>query len=372
MSTIPPDRMPSTSEGRPDFPPAIDEVFLNTRIAVIIPTYNRAELLMETLRSVARQERPADEIIVVDDGSTDDTEARVTAFKRETGVPIRYMLQKNAGQAAARNTGMRASDAGLLLFLDSDDLLLPHALRDLEAKLRGHPNACLAYGLSQTINEIGALLEEVWACKDAEGDVWARIVRGNFIRTPGLALIRRQSLSAVGIWNEAPSLRGSEDWEMWLRLSDIAPIVRLPKPVLQYRVHSTNDSGNARKMHHASLILLKMEQARHKADGNRAKTAQTAEAYRLARHHTAVLYRAEIAAARERGDQVHAKELIRLNWQWNPLQAAAGVVKAVVKVLLSPVPIIRRALASVALRFYHRLPLVLRRRIRRGMGITDP
>src|SRR5688572_31755178 len=99
------------------------------KISVIIPCYNRADDLPRTLESILRQTRLADEVLVVDDGSQDDT-AEVTA---RFAPAVRYVYRENGGLSAARNTGQAASIGDALLFIDSDDLLLPEALEQLEA-----------------------------------------------------------------------------------------------------------------------------------------------------------------------------------------------------------------------------------------------
>lgn len=109
-------------------------------LSAIVPAFNRAELLPLTLRSLLRQTRPPDEIIVVDDGSTDGTAAVAAAL----GAPVRVVAQPNAGPAAARNRGLRESAGDLLLFFDSDDLLAPGSLAALEATLES-TSADIAY-----------------------------------------------------------------------------------------------------------------------------------------------------------------------------------------------------------------------------------
>jgi GT2 family glycosyltransferase len=206
-------------------------------ISVIIPTLNRSDYLCQTLDSVFAQTRLPDEVFVVDDGSTDDTRERVTAYPKV----VRYIYQENRGPATARNNGMSVATGDALLFLDSDDLLLPGALEALEAALSLNPQSVLAYCRAQIIDASGAISEPLWQVgNEAERDhLWEALASVNFIRTTGCVLVRRTALESVGGWDESQRL---EDWELWLRLAEKTGVsfVRVPEPLLQYRVHQTN------------------------------------------------------------------------------------------------------------------------------------
>jgi glycosyltransferase involved in cell wall biosynthesis len=235
-------------------------------ISVVIPTYNRSHFLAATLRSVLSQTRPADEILVVDDGSTDDTAAVVEGLCRAyPSAPLRYHYQTNAHLGAARNTGQRLTSGEALLFLDSDDLLLPDALKQLEKALTSHPKAALVYGRSQIIDAAGTVTQDVWTVgNEAERDLlWDALIQMNFIRSAGCVLIRRDALVAAGPWDE--SLRVVEDWDIWLRLAEPpgAAFARVPWPLLQYRVHGQNMSGRTDKMEAGTRILYQKHALRH-------------------------------------------------------------------------------------------------------------
>src|SRR4051795_6957520 len=101
------------------------------KLSLVIPTYNRSAFLVQTILSVLAQTRLPDELIVIDDGSTDDTRETLAKF----GHQVSYHYQPNAGLAAARTAGLGLSTGDVLCFLDSDDLLLPAALETLEVAL---------------------------------------------------------------------------------------------------------------------------------------------------------------------------------------------------------------------------------------------
>ncbi|MBC8135451.1 MAG: glycosyltransferase [Fibrella sp.] len=234
------------------------------KISVIIPTYNRAELLRKTLDSVLSQTKPADEVIVVDDGSTDETRQAVARYRH----PVMYHYQKNAHLGAARNTGQRLATGEALLFLDSDDLLTPHALERLTEALQARPDVALAYCACRFIDAEGNPSDAPFAHPFFEGDVWERLVAGNFIRSAGSVLIRSSSLEKIGPWVTREQLRSNEDWEMWLRLSETGPFVHLPEPLFLYRVHASMSSDET-AMYHWAFTVLEMQIARHADHPNR-------------------------------------------------------------------------------------------------------
>ncbi len=249
------------------------------QIGVIIPTYNRAALLRETLESVLAQTRPPDAVIVVDDGGTDDTRAVVAAFKDER---IRYHWQENAYLGAARNTGQRlAGSTDLLLFLDSDDRLLPCALERLEAALAAHPDAALAYGRSQVIDAAGKIVQRTWGKKDYQGDIWDRLIETNFLPSAGCALIRRAHLDQTEPWDT--TLRGVEDWDMWLRLAEKgAPFVRVSgnAPLFEYRTHADGMSRDEKAMH-ASVLAVYRKHSERNAERHPVRAVRTKALYEI-------------------------------------------------------------------------------------------
>lgn len=247
------------------------------KLSVVIPTYNRAALLVQTLNSALLQTRPPDEIVVVDDGSTDNTREVVAAY----GLPVRYHYQTNAYLSAARNTGQRVSTGDAVCFLDSDDLLLPGALARLESALEAAPEAALVYCRCQIINENGVVVDPLYEShaqkgKEYHGDVWRQLLDENHLRSPGAALIRRSHLERTDPFDVA--LRVDEDWDMFLRLAESAPFALVDEPLFQYRVHSSNMSGNVLNMHVGTLALFQKHLERHR--GHPERLRDVAQAYR--------------------------------------------------------------------------------------------
>jgi glycosyltransferase involved in cell wall biosynthesis len=231
--------------------------FAIMNVSVVIPTYNRAPLLHQTLHSVLDQTRPVDEILVVDDGSTDETAQVVRSF----GDRVRYHYQANGNVAAARNKGMALSTGDLICFLDSDDLLLPRALQELESALAAAPTAALAYCRSQTMDAKSRVVDRLWGNEDFVDEVWQPMVDGNFIRSTGCALIRRSHLERVGPWDQA--LPGAEDWDLWLRLAETAPFVRVEEPLFRYRVHGNQLSHDVFRLRCHTFRIYRKHLARN-------------------------------------------------------------------------------------------------------------
>ena len=257
----PPHSAPAVPAAPPANPPKPRGQIGRLRVSVIIPTYNRASYLPETLQSLLRQTRPADEILVVDDGSTDNTAEVVAQFHPA----VTYIRQENRGVNAAREVGQEQATGDALLFIDSDDLLLPDALRRMEQALWSRPAAPLVFCRAQIIDEESRVIEPLWKIPDAAEECWDPLLDGNFIRSTGSVLVRRAAIDAAGGWDK--TLRGNEDWDLWLRLAEgNTPFVRVSEPLFQYRVHSANTSSNNDLMRQTGLRVYQKQMDRHRSD----------------------------------------------------------------------------------------------------------
>lgn len=207
------------------------------RVSVIIPTYNSAPFLATAIDSVLAQTYPDVEVIVVDDGSTDDTQAIIAHYDQQ----IRYIHQENRGPAAARNTGFHASQGDYLLFLDSDDLIPPDKLELQVAFLAQQPDVGLVYSAWQEIDEDNTrLLGEVRP--GIQGFILKALLRRKFFFFPSAAIIRRKCLERVGLFNE--SMRWSEDADLWMRLARAGyAFGYMDAILLQRRIHKSSLSS---------------------------------------------------------------------------------------------------------------------------------
>jgi glycosyltransferase involved in cell wall biosynthesis len=242
-------------------------------ISVVVPTYNRAELLKLTIRSILAQSRPADEVIVVDDGSTDHT-PEVCA---ELGDRIVYIRQKNMGLSAARNTGIRAATGRWVAFCDSDDLWLPEKLEtQLEAleatgagwsltdfrliEAGGAPLGADESGFAKTfpffsetgvepLAHLGGWLQQraigagSTAVQIYTGDAFGMLFEGN-IALPSSAIVDRGLFEGTGLFDE--TFRSAEETEFFHRLAAMLPVVIVMKALVEYRTgHASITAGDA-------------------------------------------------------------------------------------------------------------------------------
>jgi SAM-dependent methyltransferase len=222
-----------------------------TLISVIIPCFNQAHFLGEAIASVLAQTYRHYEIIIVDDGSTDKSADVAAAYPG-----VRCIRQGNQGLAAARNTGLCASQGAYLVFLDADDRLLPQAL---EAGLRcaqAAPDAAFASGHFRYINGDGSLRRES-AQEPVAPDPYLALLQGNYIAMHATVMYRRVALEAVRGFN--PSLPACEDYDLYLRLARQFPVTRHAAIVAEYRQHTDNMSRDPVLMLPTVLAVLRSQ-----------------------------------------------------------------------------------------------------------------
>jgi len=208
---------------------------MRARASVIIRTYNRARLIPETVQSVLAQTFQDFEIVIVDDGSTDDTETVLRQFNDER---IRYVYQTNQGLSAALNTGLRVSNAEYIAILDSDDLWLPEMLQTAVNTLDSKPDAGLFYAKASTIDANGKPLTQILGAPEKfPGETFKSILYGDCV-APGTVVLPRICFDRVGLFDE--TLRGNEDWDMWVRIARHYPFAYADRTLARYRYHKAN------------------------------------------------------------------------------------------------------------------------------------
>jgi glycosyltransferase involved in cell wall biosynthesis len=194
--------------------------------SVVIPTYNRARLLPKTLDSVFAQRYPHYEVLVVDNCSTDDTEA-VLAPLVQAG-KLRYIRHdRNYERARSRNTGMREAKGDFLTFLDSDDLMYPDNLADAAAYAQSNPGARFFHNLYELVDAGGKRLHS-YQFPDI-GDARRAIMEGNFLSCIGVFLHRELYGDPAIRFDEDRALTGSEDWHFWMRVIARQAPGRIPR-----------------------------------------------------------------------------------------------------------------------------------------------
>ena len=206
------------------------------KVSVIIPTYNGAKYIKQAVDSVLAQTYDDYEIIVVDDGSTDDT----AELLRPYGDRITYLYQENRKLPAARNTGIRAARGQYLAFLDSDDFFLPHKLAAQARCLDERPEVGLVASGHQYIDEAGRLLQESRPWLGRPAITLESILFGGLAPVHAV-LLRREWFDRVGGFDE--QFTYCEDSDLWFRLALAGCLTAwLPVVVCQYRIHALNMS----------------------------------------------------------------------------------------------------------------------------------
>ena len=231
--------------------------------AVVITTYNHADYLSDAISSSLAQTRPADEIIVVDDGSDDDPAAVVEAFPG-----VRLLRQHNQGLAAARNAGLAAARSDFIVFLDADDRLLPAALA-VGLEQHGLNGDCaLIYGGHRYIAADGTPFG-VTQYTPVRREPYIQLLEGNTIGMHATAIYRRVPLVEAGGFDA--NLRRCEDYDVYLRLARSHRIGSHPVVVAEYRKHGRNMSADHGEMLRHTLRI--QERAATASAGSQAATA---------------------------------------------------------------------------------------------------
>ncbi|MFX0134040.1 MAG: glycosyltransferase family 2 protein [Candidatus Hodarchaeota archaeon] len=180
-------------------------------VSVIIPTYNHAKYVCRAIDSVLEQTYTNFEIIIVDDGSTDNTRDVLEPYMNK----IKYIYQENKGLAASRNTGIRASKGQYLQFLDADDIILPKGL-DIQVKiLETHPDVDVVAGRYRTVDTAGRFLSNQRRFPNKIITFKDLVVTNRF--AVNALLLRRKCFTSAGFFDE--HLKSCEDWDMWLRIA---------------------------------------------------------------------------------------------------------------------------------------------------------
>ena len=205
-------------------------------ISVVVTTYNHARYLPDAIDSVLAQDVAADEIIVVDDGSSDDPASVVARYQS-----VAYVRQQNQGLSAARNTGWRKARGRFVTFLDADDRLRPNALSTNLNQFENFPDCAFVYGAYSFIEEGGRHLALVPFTAIGD-DAFRSFLTGNRVGMHATVLYRRECLEKAGGFDT--TLPACEDYDLYLRLSRLYPVASTSAWLAEYRRHGANMSNN--------------------------------------------------------------------------------------------------------------------------------
>lgn len=228
-------------------------------VSVVIPTFNRSDLITETLDSILRQTRPADEIVVVDDGSTDETRAVLSTYSSS----IKVVTISNSGELAARNAGVRAAGGRFVAFCDSDDLWQPTFLAKMLELFARAPGLVAGYcdfktlsrGAQSVRSKFDAAPPGFWESSRPLGEamrVFERSLVDRVVRFQpffnSCMMVDRQKFLDLGGWDEGVGRGVGCDLATTLRLAAAPPVGVIAQPLAIVRRHDNNFSANVEAM----------------------------------------------------------------------------------------------------------------------------
>lgn len=220
-------------------------------VSVVIPCFNQAEFLGEAVESVLQQTRRPLDVIVVDDGSTDDTASVCRRYPA-----VRYIHQANEGLAKARNAGLMAATGTYLVFLDADDRLHSGAVDIGVRLLQEHPEWAFVSGEHRDISPTGSVQKE-WTRQPVTADHYLALLRSNYVGMVATVMYRRQVFEDVGGFDA--TLSACEDYDLYLRVARRFPIGNHDQLVADYRRHDRAMSTDVGKMLTAALTVLRSQ-----------------------------------------------------------------------------------------------------------------
>ena len=222
------------------------------QISIIVPAYNAAKTIEETIVAVQKQTFQDWELIIVNDGSTDDTLAVVENI---TEPKLKIISTENNGVAEARNIGSANAMGTYVAFLDADDLWVKNKLeRQLQA-LEQNPDAVVAYSWTCFMDREGdSYVYHASSQYRYTGNVYARLLVADFIHSGSNTLIRKSALDRVGGFDS--KCNGCEDWDMWLRLSAIGDFVVVPQHQIMYRRAFGSTTSDVKKMYRQAIFAI--------------------------------------------------------------------------------------------------------------------
>ena len=201
-------------------------------ISIVIPTYNRALMLQDSIDSVLRQTYQHFELVIVDDGSTDDTLVQLSRINDPRLVVVAGL---HGGASAARNLGVNSAKGELIAFLDSDDLFLPHKLQSVVDLFAKNQELVMVYSHWQQNNLMTN--ETLILQPTAEGDIRHDLLMCSLIVVPTVVMKKDVFIKAGGF---TPSMKIAEDYDLWCRVSSFGEVGLIPEPLSIVRLHKDN------------------------------------------------------------------------------------------------------------------------------------
>jgi glycosyltransferase involved in cell wall biosynthesis len=274
-------------------------------VSVVLPSYNRANLLPQAIQSVLAQTCSSWELIVVDDGSNDGTEQTVRSFSSTRIKYLRHSLNRGAG--CARNTGIQAARGSYVAFLDSDDEWLPEKLaKDVDTFESSDASLGLVYSGTALVDADGKSVQGV--LPPMEGRVLQNLLRRNFINSCSSATVRRDVLRLVGGFDE--TLPTQQDWDLWLRIAKRFAVAHVDDCLVKRHLGPDRLSSSLSKIYEGKAAVIQKHRAEMPPDVLAA--------------HISILAMLLLNYDIRRGREL-AFEALGLNWKQPRTVAAVGI-----------------------------------------------
>lgn len=274
-------------------------------VSIILPTYNCAGFLPDSLGSILSQTFGSYEIIVVDDGSTDNTKEVLDPFMEK----IRYIgLKQNKGLPIARNVGIQSALGSYIAFIDADDLWLPEKLQtDIEC-FRMYPEVGMVYSKHINVDEKGKIINRGTRRRLPSGNIFIQLFSDQNFVTTSTVVVKKDVFETTGLFDE--QFFNCQDWDMWLRIAFYFKVAGINKFLVKYRHNPNSLSKNyLRVLKHQKMVIDKIYAVfKDKENG----ISEELYKKRLALHY-AKAGRYYLRA----GDKNHAHENFRLSLKYN-------------------------------------------------------
>jgi glycosyltransferase involved in cell wall biosynthesis len=282
------------------------------KISVVIPVYNGAKTIRETIESVLQQTFSDFELIIINSESTDSTLEIVTQIQDHR---IKVFSYPKANVAVNRNRGINHACGEFISFLDADDLWTPDKLASQYEALEENPEAAVAYSWTDYIDESSRFLR-TGSRITINGNVYAQLLLGNFLENGSNPLIRKQALSKVDGFDEL--LTNSQDRDMWLRLAGYYSFVAVPSPQILYRVLTNSMSTDVGRLEAASLEVLE------RAYRNAPESLHYLKPYSIANLYKYLLYKTL------EGGSAFQKKGIAAKFFWKAIATDPSLIRKVI------------------------------------------
>ena len=218
--------------------------FMSSEVSAVVPSYNHAKFIERTLRSIFAQTRRPEKLIVIDDGSNDESPTVIERVLADSPIDVEFRVRPNRGLSATLNEAFALTDTKYFAYIGSDDVWLPEFLEQQTTLLESRPNAVIAFSHAYLIDAEDRIIDRTdnWT-EFADGQMLPLLLRGQIFSSPGV-LYRRASLERHS-WNDDSIL---EDYELYLKLSADGEFARNQNVLCGWRQHGSNVSGDFPRM----------------------------------------------------------------------------------------------------------------------------